>query len=66
MDIKRERYFKKFNDELQNGINYYRTVAQSHHVFPEKDIRVFNNHLDEAERGLHSLGISEPEEAATS
>ena len=62
LDAKREKYFKKFNDELQNGINYYRRIAQSHNGFPDQDVQTFNDHLNIAETELHSLGISQPEE----
>src|SRR5690606_5562650 len=35
MDKKRERYFKNFSTQLENGINYYRTLAKTGNGFRE-------------------------------
>lgn len=61
MDKKRERYFKNFSTQLENGINYYRTLAQTGNGFREQDIQTFQDQLDVAETELHGLGIVQPE-----
>jgi len=55
LDKKKRKYFSDFYNELQNGINYYRKIANISHKFPEKDIKNFEASLDSAQLELEPL-----------
>ena len=60
IDIKREKYFLSFHNQLMSGIKYYREMVQLCNGFTEQGIEDFNDHLDNAELELNTLCIVHP------
>ena len=60
IDIKREKYFLSFHNQLMSGIKYYREMVQLCNGFTEQGIEDFNDHLDNAELELNTLCFVHP------